>query len=111
MIIYGGYNGTNVINDLWEYSITNNYWTQLTSSTPIPSPRFYHSAIYSPQTKSMIIFGGVANENVKNGQQNGIFLNDLWGYDIPNNIWNQLNPSGLIPSTRASFSAIYKEVE
>ena len=50
LLIFGGSTGSGntVLNDLWEYSISNNTWTQLTPPNPIPSVRYSHSAIYIP---------------------------------------------------------------
>jgi hypothetical protein len=42
MYIFGGYNGTSYLNDLWEYNFTNGVWTQKTSGATI---RGNHSAV------------------------------------------------------------------
>ena len=59
MTIYGGYDGTNVIGDVWVLSGANGQagaasWTQLTSG----QVRRFHSSEYDPASNQMITYGG-----------------------------------------------------
>jgi len=64
MIVYGGENGTTVYGDLWVLSDANGLggtptWAQIGQSLVVyPNPRYFHSAVYSPITNRMIVFGG-----------------------------------------------------
>ncbi len=65
MIVFGGRCNTTLYNDVWVLSNANGSggtpaWTQLTPSGTAPSSRGYDSAVYDPNTNSMIIFGGTA---------------------------------------------------
>ena len=92
MYIFGGYNGSSSLNDLWEYDISGDSWTQLTSGA---SSRMWHSAI--EHGGKMYVFGGFL--------WNSTYLDDLWEYDISGDLWTQLTPG---PSLRRLHaSAIY----
>lgn len=97
MIIFGGYDLNYIWNDLWEYNISANSWTQLNLSSPLPSKRYSHSAIYT-NSNTMLVFGGTDGAQV---------FNDLWEYKISANSWTQLNPSSDVPYYRYKHGAIY----
>ncbi len=96
---YGSSGGFGVLNDLWEYDITNNQWKWLKGSdnqnggsTPgtmgvghvnnTPSARF-RSATCTLDNK-LYLFGGFANNN---------FYNDLWMFDVVSNTWTWVKGS------------------
>jgi hypothetical protein len=59
MTIYGGYDGTNVLGDVWVLSGANGQagtttWSQLTSG----QVRRFHSSEYDPTSNQMITYGG-----------------------------------------------------
>ncbi|MCX5726889.1 MAG: hypothetical protein NT030_06950, partial [Candidatus Saganbacteria bacterium] len=56
MYIYGGYDGTTYLNDLWCFDATNDTWQQLNSSS---SGRYYHSAVWDDFNNRMLVFGGL----------------------------------------------------
>lgn len=63
MIVYGGWDGTTVYNDLWVLSHANGLggtptWSQLSTSGNPPGPLYGHSAVYDNVNKQMILFGG-----------------------------------------------------
>ncbi|HEV2397343.1 MAG TPA: kelch repeat-containing protein [Candidatus Sulfotelmatobacter sp.] len=62
MMIYGGFDGTSLLNDTWVLSAASGQgtstWTELTPSTAGPGRRFA-SATYDPATNLMNVFGGV----------------------------------------------------
>src|SRR5262249_37259850 len=45
-------------------------WTELFPAGTPPEARTFHSAVYDPNAKRMIVFGG--------GSQSGPYLNDVW---------------------------------
>lgn len=62
MVIYGGWDGTVILNDTWILANANGVagtptWIQLTTTTAGPT-RYDHSAVYDPASNRMIIFGG-----------------------------------------------------
>ncbi|OMJ66392.1 hypothetical protein SteCoe_36769 [Stentor coeruleus] len=46
----------------------------------------------------MYIFGGMSEV--------GVYLNDMWKYDLVNNFWSSVSMKGTVPSPRASFSCV-----
>jgi len=80
MIIHGGYGPSDtVLDDLWEYNITTDTWTQLSSG---PSARYDHTITYynNGSGNKMLLFGGYDKSNA---------LNELWEYDIDDGSWTQ----------------------
>ena len=103
MLIFGGHNyddGYNYyLNDLWEYDIESNSWKQLTPSGNPPTGRAYHTAVYDPSNKRMLVFGGRSLDMSS-------MLNDLWEYDIASNNWTQL-ASSTPPIARENHTALF----
>lgn len=62
MTVYGGFDGTNLLNDTWVLSSASgqstSMWTEIIPATTGPGRRFA-SATYDPVTNTMNIFGGV----------------------------------------------------
>ena len=91
MVVFGGNDGTNDLNDLWAllfYAGPN--WVQL-SPGPGPSARRQATSIYDPLAAYMWLFGGVSGASQGN--------QDVWFLDL-NSRWTQLTPSGTPPSPR-----------
>ncbi|CAE7246959.1 RABEPK [Symbiodinium microadriaticum] len=62
-----------------------------------PSPRKNPAAVWDPDTSKMYIFGG----------DEGVALNDLHCYDSGDNSWQELLPSGAVPSKRSAHAAVW----
>ena len=92
MYIFGGYTGSPASrkNDIWEYDIAGNSWTQKTSGA---TGRNGHTAIV--YNGEMYIFGGY--------NASAAILNDVWKYNIAGDSWVQ-KTSGA--SIRAFHTAI-----
>jgi len=59
--MFGGYNGTNILNDYWVLTGANNLsaaWKQVSPTGTAPLPRFNHTSVYDSSNYRMIIFGG-----------------------------------------------------
>ncbi|KAH8740203.1 kelch repeat-containing proteins that is fused to a HSP90-like ATpase [Cryptosporidium ryanae] len=74
-------------NDMWIYSIKDNYWTQVavfpapnSAQTELPSPRFGHSMVWVDD-KTFYIYGG-EGINVNDQTKKGVVLNDVWSFTI-----------------------------
>ena len=93
MIIFGGYDGNNVLNDVWKCDITtpgSESWTQITPKGTAPLARRSHTMVYSPDNKAMYMYGG------RDSASTPTFFNDLWQLSLPEATtswtWTQLSP-------------------
>lgn len=94
LIVYGGYNGSN-LGDVWSFSLGTGAWTQLSPSGTPPAARHKHSAIYDPVRHRMVICGGSAG-------------NDVWALSLgASPAWTQMSTSGSGPSNAYDHVAIY----
>lgn len=78
MIVFGGYDGSNYLNDTWILTNANGLtgtpaWIQLLPAGTFPTARAEHSAVYDYLKSEMTIFGGDSNTG---------YLNDLWTLHI-----------------------------
>lgn len=100
MLVFGGYDNSAHLDDLWSYSPTSNDWSQLSPASPRPLPRAAHSAVWDPIGRQFLVYGG----------HNGQFLSDLWAYRPATNSWTQLGLSGPTPGPRAFQSTVWDPV-
>lgn len=96
VILFGGYDGSNQVNDTWAYDFISDDWTQMNPSSA-PSTRWRHSMVYDSFGK-VILFGG---RNIT-----GYFMNKTWVYDYPSNTWTPMNPSSTPPG-RADCTIVH----
>jgi hypothetical protein len=114
IIMFGGGTGANLapcVNDVWVLSNANSVngtptWAQLNTTGGPPAPRIFHTAVYSPATNTMTVFGG-SNCSLGSPQ----YFNDVWVLSNANGlggnpVWTQLTPSGG-PSARQGATAAY----
>ena len=93
LIIFGGYNLSNQLNDTWALSLAGSEsWSEIVAANP-PSPRQDAATIYDPVGQRVVIFGGY---NSSEG-----FLNEVWTLTLTGTpTWTQVTPSGTPPSGR-----------
>ncbi|MCI0706467.1 MAG: T9SS type A sorting domain-containing protein [Ignavibacteriae bacterium] len=70
LYVFGGQTASGATNDLWQFSLVAESWDAVQPVDSVPSARRGHSAIYVPSRNSMLVFGGVGQNNVR--------LNDTW---------------------------------
>ncbi len=99
MLLFGGYDGSSYLNDVWALALTGApAWTQLAASGTAPSIRSFASAIDDSVRDRLIVFGGY----------NGSSMNDTWALSLSGTpTWSELTPSGTPPTPRYGHSAIY----
>ncbi len=116
MVIFGGQTyplvgSTNpglTLNDTWRLNSATTAstalsWTQLKPTGTLPAPRATQSAVFSPASDTMIVFGGGLGFSSP-------CLNEAWtlqGVSGTNPDWEQLSPSGALPAPRQWHSAVY----
>lgn len=102
MIVFGGYDGSNVFDDTWVLSPDGASWSwsQLNPSGTPPPARDRHSAVWDEAGNQMILFGGAGDSSV---------FNDTWAlrWTGSNWIWVKLVTSGTPPSGRHSHAAVW----
>lgn len=82
LVLFGGDNTVNVVDDTWVFDGTR--WNRL-QPPGSPTPRTSAAMAYFPVTKSVILFGGDTH-TVPNGLRNG-----TWSFD--GSAWSLLNPA------------------
>ena len=99
MLLFGGNDGGQILDDLWEVSFDGvPHWTRLTPSGDTPGPRLFCSGVYDPLRRRWVIFGG--------GEQN-----DSWALSLDGPpIWTRVLPLEPSPSVRAYHAAVYDPV-
>lgn len=96
MIIYGGQNN-GAYGDIWAFDLAKNTWIDLTPPNT-PAGRWFPTNIFDAANNRVIIFGG----NLGPAQSN-----ETWAFNLTNNAWQQLSPSGTTPAVREGAAAIY----
>lgn len=99
VVVFGGFDGTNYLNDVWVYTPLAKVWTQYTPGGTAPSPRHRHSAVYDSARQRIVIFGG---EDASNR------FNDVFELSLsPSYAWSEIQTTGGPPSARSSHVAVY----
>lgn len=73
ILLFGGRTSGTLTNDVWQYSIARNRWTQHVITGAQPEPREGHAATYRADEDKMVIFGG----------RGATVYNDLWEFSKP----------------------------
>jgi len=115
MVIFGGgqFGGSifnTLFNDAWVLTNANGLggtptWLPLSPVGGPPAAREGQHALYDQQNNRMIVFGG-GNNGIED------VPNDVWVLTNANGLggtaaWNQLSPTGVLPSRRENFAAGY----
>jgi N-acetylneuraminic acid mutarotase len=99
VILFGGWDGTNDMNDTYAYDPSTNTWTDLNPVGDVPSPRDGQGMAYDPGTGKIILFGGADATTTT--------YNETYAYDPSTNTWTDLNPMGDVPSGRVYICMVY----
>ena len=99
MIVFAGFAGGVLSDDVWELSLSESpAWTELSPTGTAPVSREYFAAIYDPMGDRMVIFGGYGNA----------YLGDSWALSLTGAPqWSPLTPAGPQPIGRSGQSGIY----
>ena len=106
VLLFGGYDGTNYLNDVWQFTIDQG-WSQVTTFATPPSPRWDAGLIYDPVRDRLLVVGG--------NTVAGTFLPpppiDVWALSLTGNpTWSQITPAGTPPAGRLRFTTIYDPI-
>lgn len=101
MLVFGGFDGATVFDDVWELPLTEPAsWARLATTGTPPPARALHTAIHDPIRDRVIVFGGA--------DLNGSF-NDVWTLDLSVEppAWSLLAPTGAPPPPHSGHTAVY----
>jgi N-acetylneuraminic acid mutarotase len=103
MLVFGGLSSkTNSgLNDLWAYDPAVNTWTRINPPGDTPAARTMAGMVYSPDSRQVLLFGGLALSATTNGE-----FNDFWAYDPGVGKWTEIKPSGIIPASRQAHAMV-----
>jgi len=96
VVLFGGFAGTDVSQETWEWDGTN--WIQMNPS-PSPDPRHYHAMAYDSQRHVVVMFGGYTTFN---GRRD---LDDTWEWDGTS--WKEKTPLTTRPPARDAHAMAY----
>jgi hypothetical protein len=96
MLIWGGYDGTNYLDDGASYDPSGDTWAVLTAA-PSGMERSNHTAVWAPSRNEMIIWGGADSAGAVN---TGLL------YDTSSGSWSQVTTTGA-PSARYYHTAAW----
>jgi hypothetical protein len=96
LIIFGGQDGAQQFNDVWELDTARGVWTELTTTGAAPSPRTRHTATLVAGDK-MLVLGGFS--------RSARYLGDAHLLDLAANRWAPLPLCGDELSARAQHAA------
>lgn len=102
MYVFGGFSGENYLNDLWEFDIEKEIWTEISQDCvgekPAPRSRFC-AVVYG---NSMYILGGWDKIG---------YFEDLYSFNFTTKTWSQIkNSKWTIPSTSQYSLSIHNDL-
>ncbi|CAD7975498.1 unnamed protein product [Amoebophrya sp. A25] len=92
--IFGGYDGSNRVNDLYKFDFKRSKWSQIQTQSS-PSVRDRHVVV--AYKDSLYIFGGYDGNNR---------VNDFWEFDTVRSEWAVVSGEGMPPSARHSHAGV-----
>ncbi len=95
LLLFGGYDGSQRVNDLHAYNFLENSWSELAMGDNCPSPRDRHIAVV--WENGFYVFGGF----------DGLTrVNDMHVFDLETKKWSQVTAYGSVPTPRHSHAAV-----
>ena len=87
LVLCGGITLTPYTNDVWSLNLTTLQWSQLSPFGQQPPQRTGPACVYDSIRRRVILFGGLAANNLK--------LNDTWVLDLVSLTWTQVDVDSL----------------
>ena len=100
VILFGGFDGQEILGDTWAYDPDTNTWTELYPAGEVPAARGMHCLAYDSRRGKVVLFGGMALD--------GIF-GDTWAFDPATDTWTELHTQGDAPMARATSAMVYDQ--
>lgn len=103
LVVQGGWNGSDVFNDLWIFNTDSFAWIQPRTAGFAPSPRYGHSITLTPDGR-LLIFGGCTISKDTNFTPK--YNDDIRQLDTDTMIWTRPRIAGSCPTGRLGHSAV-----
>ena len=102
VLIFGGYDQVEYMNDLWALEFTGHpRWQKLHTVGTVPPVRYGHSATYDPVRGQMFVYGGY----------NGLYLGDAYVLPLqPPLNWSPIVATGPDPGLRDFHTVVFDPV-
>ncbi len=100
IVLFGGYDGSNLLDDTWVFDLATNTWTEVSPAGEAPIARGNHCMAYDPYSGFIYLFGGSDGAEM---------LNDLWAYDLVANVWTEVTLIGTLPVGREQHTLVYDQ--
>ncbi len=98
LLLFGGYDGSKYMSDLWSYDLATGSWTVLAPAGAVPPARASQATAYDPVAGQLVMFGGYDGSS---------YMGDAWSYDATNGSWSPLAATGTTPHARYGHSLVY----
>mmetsp|Transcript_110192 Transcript_110192/g.235255 ORF Transcript_110192/g.235255 Transcript_110192/m.235255 type:complete len:782 (+) Transcript_110192:69-2414(+) len=96
MYIFGGWDGHDIVQELFEYNISSNMWMQIQPRGTAPRARYRHTAVVCAD--AMFIFGGVDKTQYR--------FPDLHEYNFTHRHWSKVSTTSMQPSARTFHKSV-----
>ena len=97
LLVFGGFDGTNHLNDTFSLDLSTWQWTQVTVGSP-PGVRREMGFGFDTINRRFYLFGGWSGTTA---------LNDVRYYSFSTAAWSSLSPSGTAPAPRLGSGAAF----
>ena len=88
--LFGGRTADGPSDEIWEFDLVGQAWTQRTPVNAGPAARFGHTATWVPDV-GLVVWSGQGESG---------FFDDIWRYEPAANEWQKLPSSGAVPPAR-----------
>eukprot|EP00403_Amphidinium_massartii_P044184 CAMPEP_0178456924 /NCGR_PEP_ID=MMETSP0689_2-20121128/46746_1 /TAXON_ID=160604 /ORGANISM="Amphidinium massartii, Strain CS-259" /LENGTH=777 /DNA_ID=CAMNT_0020083147 /DNA_START=45 /DNA_END=2376 /DNA_ORIENTATION=- len=99
MYVFGGWDGHETLQELFEYNASSNMWIQLQLRGQAPRARYRHTAVVCGD--AMFTFGGVDKTQYR--------FPDLHEYNFTQRYWTKVNTTAVQPSARTFHKTVVHE--
>lgn len=97
--IFGGYDGTNRVRELWRFDCLRNCWHLVDNSAGSPPSQRHSHSMVEWENKLFVLFG-----------YDGNYRSDIFEFNISRNTWICIQPQGFAPRPRYRSSVVaYKD--
>ncbi|CAE7765918.1 UVR8 [Symbiodinium sp. CCMP2592] len=100
LLAFGG-ESSQVLGDLWRYSLVERQWSQSLATGPKPAARSRHGAAWAALTRQMLVFAGWSGDQ---------YLEDLHYYDSSADRWGEVPAAGHWPAPRSGHATAWDPV-